>query len=97
MPVPQTRPGPDLWGPEPAGAAERQAKSTTGSGRFEAEVAAQVATIMAEHDAALRQVQGQQAATAKILKVISQSPTDTQPVFLAIARSANRLIGGLTT
>ena len=52
---------------------------------------------MAEHDAALRQVREQQTATADILKVISQSPTDAQPVFLAIARSANRLIGGLTT
>ena len=97
MPVSQSRPGPDLRGSEPAGAAEPQAESTTGSGQFSAEVAAQVAARMAEHDAALRQVQEQQAATAAILKVISQSPTDAQPVFLAIARSANRLIGGLTT
>ena len=97
MPVSQSRPGPDVRGSEPAGAAERQAESTTGSGQFSAEVAAQVAARMAEHDAALRQVQEQQAATAAILKVISQSPTDAQPVFLAIARSANRLIGGLST
>src|SRR5262245_24523099 len=33
----------------------------------------------------------QQAATAEILQVISQSPTDIQPVFEAIVRSAVRL------
>ena len=43
-----------------------------------AEMAAQVAARLAEHDAALRQVREQQTATADILKVISQSPTDAQ-------------------
>src|SRR5271154_5284120 len=33
----------------------------------------------------------QQAATSEILRVISQSPTDVQPVFAAIVRSAVRL------
>jgi signal transduction histidine kinase len=37
----------------------------------------------------------QQTATSEILRVISSSPTDTQPVFEAIARSAVRLSGGL--
>ncbi len=38
-----------------------------------------------------------QTATADILKVIASSPSDVQPVFDAIAASANRLIGGLST
>jgi signal transduction histidine kinase/putative component of toxin-antitoxin plasmid stabilization module len=37
----------------------------------------------------------QQTVTADILKVISGSPTDTQPVFDAIAQSGVRLFGGL--
>ncbi len=38
-----------------------------------------------------------QTATAEILKVIASSPSDVQPVFEAIATSANRLIGGFST
>src|SRR4029079_1360533 len=38
-----------------------------------------------------------QTATAEILKVIASSPADVQPVFEAIAASANSLIGGLST
>jgi GAF domain-containing protein len=37
-----------------------------------------------------------QTATADILKVIASSPSDVQPVFDAIAHSANRLIGGFS-
>jgi signal transduction histidine kinase/putative methionine-R-sulfoxide reductase with GAF domain len=37
----------------------------------------------------------QQTATAEILRVISSTPTDVQPVFDAIARSALRIFGGM--
>ena len=45
----------------------------------------------------LKEAREQQAATAEILKVIASSPDDVQPVFEAIASSANRLIGGFST
>jgi two-component system, NtrC family, sensor kinase len=38
-----------------------------------------------------------QTATADILKVIASSPSDVQPVFDAIAASANALLGGFST
>src|SRR5215472_13188535 len=37
-----------------------------------------------------------QTATSNILKVIASSPSDTQPVFEAIAASAKRLMGGFS-
>ena len=38
-----------------------------------------------------------QTATAEILKVIASSPSEVQPVFEAIATTANRLLGGIST
>ena len=43
-----------------------------------------------------REALERQTATADILKVIASSPSNVQPVFEAIATSANRLLGGFS-
>jgi transcriptional regulator with GAF, ATPase, and Fis domain len=48
----------------------------------------------AELQGALAQASHREAATSEILRVISRSPADVQPVFAAIVRSAVRLCGG---
>jgi len=47
----------------------------------------------AELQGALAQASHREAATSEILRVIASSPTDVQPVFDAIARSASILCG----
>ncbi len=47
------------------------------------------------HDRALTESLEQQAVTSEILRLISSSPADTQPVFDAIVKSGVRLFSGL--
>src|SRR4029434_4987038 len=49
---------------------------------------------IAELQGALAQATHREAATSEILRIISQSPTDVQPVFDAIVESAVRLCDG---
>ena len=52
-----------------------------------------LAAALAERDAELAEARSRQAATAEILRVISQSPADPQPVFESIVAAAARLLG----
>ena len=47
--------------------------------------------------AELRAAQDRENATADILKIIASSPSEVRPVFEAIARRANALLGGFST
>jgi two-component system, NtrC family, sensor kinase len=58
------------------------------------EGAPEPALSYAELERSLSAALEQQRATGEILRVISESPTDSQPVFDAIVRSASRLCGG---
>src|SRR5215469_14528665 len=51
-----------------------------------------LAAALAEREAELAEARRQQAATAEILRVISQTPTDPQPVFEKIVAAAARAL-----
>jgi GAF domain-containing protein/DNA-binding response OmpR family regulator len=55
---------------------------------------ARLLTELQAKNADLTETLEQQTATSEILRVISSSPTEAQPVFDAIVRSASRLCGG---
>jgi signal transduction histidine kinase len=65
--------------------------------RHRTSAAADKETEIARLTRELREAVEQQSATSDILKVIVSSPNDVQPVFDAIAQSANRLVGGTAT
>ena len=57
---------------------------------------ARLLTELQAKNADLTEALEQQTATSEILRVISNSPTDVQPVFMTIVRSAVQLSGART-
>jgi signal transduction histidine kinase len=80
----------------PRPAKSKEAKSPVGrkSPKTNGSAVGDVEKRLAEALREKAEAQEQQTATSEILRVISSSPTDVQPVFDAIVRSASQLCGG---
>jgi|ERR1700722_13613964 hypothetical protein len=70
-----------------------EAKSRPARGRSGKSQQTRVTKLARELEDALQR----QSATAEILKVIASSPSDTQPMFDAIAERSKRLVDALST
>src|SRR5438132_10707631 len=79
-------------GKKPGKKAARSTPKTRGRTNGKTEhLAARLGLALREHHAAVEQ----QAATAEILRALSRSTTDAQPVFDAIVKNAHRLCGAV--
>src|SRR6266568_2539983 len=69
--------------------------SDMGTAAMAQETATDLECRLAQAQRELSEAREQQAATSEILRVISTSPTDVQPVFETIVRNAVSLCGSL--
>src|SRR5580765_6519249 len=72
---------------------KKKSPRTTEVSRLKTELK-RVTELLEARERELGEATEQQAATSEILRVISESPRDTQPVFDTIAQSAMRLCDG---
>src|SRR6478736_6828745 len=79
--------------PKTKSSAPKAAKPKPGASKASKPKSGNSKSATARLESELRIARDRQTATSDILRVISQSPTDVQPVFDAIVLSAVRLLG----